>query len=166
MLHTRLAPPCRLPEGQQSDGVVSGGRGGGTPQTEDQPGLLDARIVALDSEGHPSLQALQHRTRPTGNVLVFYAFDLLQLEDVEPDARSVVQATDGAQPCRRHSSFTPFRGKHLDERRILRRVELRLLGFRRKCLTDQPESTLSRPNHHQVTTRTITGSSRPTSSNT
>jgi bifunctional non-homologous end joining protein LigD len=45
--------------------------------------LLDGEIVALDSEGRPSFQALQHRTSRTGHVLVYYAFDLLQLEDVD-----------------------------------------------------------------------------------
>jgi bifunctional non-homologous end joining protein LigD len=42
--------------------------------------LLDVEIVALDGEGHPSFQALQHRSRRTDHVLVYYAFDLLQLE--------------------------------------------------------------------------------------
>jgi bifunctional non-homologous end joining protein LigD len=41
--------------------------------------ILDGEIVALDPNGHPSFQALQHRS--TANVtLVFYAFDLLSLE--------------------------------------------------------------------------------------
>jgi bifunctional non-homologous end joining protein LigD len=42
--------------------------------------LLDGEIVALDGEGRPSFQALQHRTSRSGHVLVYYAFDLLQLE--------------------------------------------------------------------------------------
>jgi bifunctional non-homologous end joining protein LigD len=41
--------------------------------------VLDGEIVALDSNGRPSFQALQHRS--TGNLaLVYYAFDLLSLE--------------------------------------------------------------------------------------
>lgn len=45
--------------------------------------LLDGEIVALDGEGRPSFQALQHRTSRTGHVLVYYAFDLLQLEGAD-----------------------------------------------------------------------------------
>ncbi len=45
--------------------------------------LIDGEIVALDGEGRPSFQALQHRSSRTGHVLVYYAFDLLQLEDVD-----------------------------------------------------------------------------------
>ena len=42
------------------------------------PVLLDGEIVALDERGVPSFQALQHRTVKR-LVVVFYAFDLLQL---------------------------------------------------------------------------------------
>jgi bifunctional non-homologous end joining protein LigD len=45
--------------------------------------LLDGEMVALDGEGRPSFQALQHRSSRTGHVLVYYAFDLLQLEDLD-----------------------------------------------------------------------------------
>jgi bifunctional non-homologous end joining protein LigD len=45
--------------------------------------VLDGEIVALDDEGRPSFQALQHRTSRAGHVLVYYAFDLLQLEDAD-----------------------------------------------------------------------------------
>jgi len=38
--------------------------------------VLDGEIVALDEEGRPSFQALQHRTT-TKHRIVFYAFDLL-----------------------------------------------------------------------------------------
>ena len=41
--------------------------------------ILDGEIVALDSEGHPSFQALQHR-RTSALSVVYYAFDLLDLE--------------------------------------------------------------------------------------
>jgi bifunctional non-homologous end joining protein LigD len=43
-----------------------------------QRAILDGEIVALDGEGRPSFQALQHRTARTGHVLVFYASDILQ----------------------------------------------------------------------------------------
>ena len=39
-------------------------------------GVLDGEIVALDGEGRPSFQALQHRPLD-GHVVVFYAFELL-----------------------------------------------------------------------------------------
>jgi bifunctional non-homologous end joining protein LigD len=41
--------------------------------------ILDGEIVALDAEGHPSFQALQHR-RTSALTVVYYAFDLLELE--------------------------------------------------------------------------------------
>ncbi len=41
--------------------------------------VLDGEIVALDAEGRPSFQALQHR-RTSALSVVYYAFDLLELE--------------------------------------------------------------------------------------
>lgn len=41
--------------------------------------LLDGEVVALDAEGRPQFQALQHRASAAGDI-VYYAFDLLQLE--------------------------------------------------------------------------------------
>jgi bifunctional non-homologous end joining protein LigD len=40
--------------------------------------LIDGEIVALDGEGRPSFQALQHST--AAHAIVFYAFDLLHLD--------------------------------------------------------------------------------------
>jgi bifunctional non-homologous end joining protein LigD len=40
---------------------------------------VDGEIVALDPEGRPSFQALQHRSSTAGYQVVFYAFDLLHL---------------------------------------------------------------------------------------
>ncbi len=40
---------------------------------------LDGEIVAVDANGHPSFQALQHRGA-SGLPVVYYAFDLLELE--------------------------------------------------------------------------------------
>jgi bifunctional non-homologous end joining protein LigD len=40
--------------------------------------VLDGEIVALDAEGRPSFQALQHR-RTSALAVVYYAFDLLEL---------------------------------------------------------------------------------------
>lgn len=42
--------------------------------------VVDGEIVALDPEGRPSFQALQHRGSNRGHAIVFYAFDLLHLD--------------------------------------------------------------------------------------
>src|SRR5437762_1297577 len=47
--------------------------------------VLDGEIVALDDEGRPSFQALQHRST-AGLALVYYAFDLLSA-----DGQSLIQ---------------------------------------------------------------------------
>jgi bifunctional non-homologous end joining protein LigD len=41
--------------------------------------VVDGEIVALDENGRPSFQALQHRSRHKTGGVVFYAFDLLNL---------------------------------------------------------------------------------------
>jgi hypothetical protein len=41
--------------------------------------ILDGEIVALDANGHPSFQALQHRSTPGTFVIAYYAFDILSL---------------------------------------------------------------------------------------
>jgi bifunctional non-homologous end joining protein LigD len=43
--------------------------------------VVDGEIVALDPGGRPSFQALQHRGAHPGHTIVFYAFDLLHLDD-------------------------------------------------------------------------------------
>jgi bifunctional non-homologous end joining protein LigD len=45
-----------------------------------QRATVDGEVVAVDGNGRPSFQALQHRTAHTGHVIVFYAFDLLHLD--------------------------------------------------------------------------------------
>ena len=42
--------------------------------------VVDGEIVALDAQGSPSFQALQHRGAHPGHQIVFYAFDLLHLD--------------------------------------------------------------------------------------
>ena len=42
--------------------------------------VVNGEIVALDAQGSPSLQALQHRGSHPGHQIVFYAFDLLHLD--------------------------------------------------------------------------------------
>src|SRR5579871_2085218 len=43
--------------------------------------ILDGEIVALDADGRPSFQALQHR-RTSALAVVYYAFDLLAVDEV------------------------------------------------------------------------------------
>ena len=42
--------------------------------------VLDGEIVALAEDGRPSFQALQHRSAHASHTIVYYAFDVLQLE--------------------------------------------------------------------------------------
>ena len=41
--------------------------------------VIDGELVAVDANGHPSFQALQHRSAHPGHSILFYAFDLLNL---------------------------------------------------------------------------------------
>jgi bifunctional non-homologous end joining protein LigD len=41
--------------------------------------VIDGELVALDHEGRPSFQALQHRGSHPGHTLAYYAFDVLHL---------------------------------------------------------------------------------------
>jgi len=45
--------------------------------------ILDGEIVALDANGRPSFQALQHRAAHRNYAIVFYAFDVLHLDGIE-----------------------------------------------------------------------------------
>jgi bifunctional non-homologous end joining protein LigD len=50
--------------------------------------VLDGEIVALDADGRPSFQALQHR-RAGAHAVSYYAFDVLQVEqDSRPNAHA------------------------------------------------------------------------------
>jgi bifunctional non-homologous end joining protein LigD len=42
--------------------------------------IIDGELVAVDAEGRPSFQALQHRSEHPGHGVVYYAFDLLHLD--------------------------------------------------------------------------------------
>lgn len=42
--------------------------------------VVDGEIVAVDAQGRPSFQALQHRSAHPGYAVVFYAFDLLHVD--------------------------------------------------------------------------------------
>ena len=52
---------------------------------------VDGEIVALDEEGRPAFQALQHRSSHPQHKLVFYAFDLLHLDGVDLTRLPLVQ---------------------------------------------------------------------------
>jgi bifunctional non-homologous end joining protein LigD len=41
--------------------------------------VLDGEVVAVDANGRPSFQAVQHRAAHPDHHIVFYAFDLLHL---------------------------------------------------------------------------------------
>ncbi len=59
--------------------------------------VVDGEIVALDAQGSPSFQALQHRGSHPGHRIVFYAFDLLHLDgkDLTGDRVSSGRAEEG-----------------------------------------------------------------------
>jgi bifunctional non-homologous end joining protein LigD len=42
--------------------------------------VVDGEIVAVDASGHPSFQALQHRSAHPGHTIAFYAFDVVHLD--------------------------------------------------------------------------------------
>jgi bifunctional non-homologous end joining protein LigD len=42
--------------------------------------IVDGEVVAVDANGRPSFQALQHRRAQPGHAIAFYAFDLLHLD--------------------------------------------------------------------------------------
>jgi bifunctional non-homologous end joining protein LigD len=42
--------------------------------------ILDGEVVALDANGRPSFQALQHRSAYPSHAIAYYAFDLLHLD--------------------------------------------------------------------------------------
>jgi bifunctional non-homologous end joining protein LigD len=52
--------------------------------------LLDGEVVALDEQGRPSFQSLQHR-RSSPATIVYYAFDLLSLEGEDWRSRPLAE---------------------------------------------------------------------------
>ena len=54
-----------------------------------QSAVVDGEVVAVDAQGHPSFQALQHRSAHPGHAVVFYAFDLLHLDGESLAARTL-----------------------------------------------------------------------------
>ena len=53
--------------------------------------VVDGEIVALDLQGRPSFQALQHRGSHPGHQIVFYAFDLLHLDGKDLTAEPLLK---------------------------------------------------------------------------
>ena len=53
--------------------------------------VVDGEIVALDMQGRPSFQALQHRGSHPGHQIVFYAFDLLHLDGKDLPAEPLLK---------------------------------------------------------------------------
>jgi bifunctional non-homologous end joining protein LigD len=53
--------------------------------------VVDGEIVALDAQGSPSFQALQHRGSHSGHQIVFYAFDLLHLNGKDLTGEPLLQ---------------------------------------------------------------------------
>jgi len=49
--------------------------------------VVDGEVVAIDGNGHPSFQALQHRGAHPGHTIVFFAFDLLHLDGDDLQSR-------------------------------------------------------------------------------
>jgi len=61
--------------------VATAGRG-----VKAKHAIVDGEIVAVDASGRPSFQALQHRSLHPNHQILFYAFDLLDLngQDLTP----------------------------------------------------------------------------------
>ena len=53
--------------------------------------VLDGELVALDAQGRPSFQALQHRSAHPHHRVVFYAFDLLHVDGDDHAALPLVR---------------------------------------------------------------------------
>ena len=63
--------------------------------------VVDGEIVALDAQGSPSFQALQHRGSHPGHQIVFYAFDLLHLDGTDLTGRAAAEAQSAARASAR-----------------------------------------------------------------
>jgi ATP-dependent DNA ligase len=53
--------------------------------------VIDGEIVAMDAEGRPSFQALQHRGSDQGHRIAFHAFDVLHLNGVGLTGKSLTE---------------------------------------------------------------------------
>jgi hypothetical protein len=57
--------------------------------------VADGEIVALDLQGRPSFQALQHRGLHPGHQIVYYAFDLLHVDGEDLTRRPLLKRQNG-----------------------------------------------------------------------
>jgi bifunctional non-homologous end joining protein LigD len=71
-------------------GMYPGIAAAGSRLNADQA-VVDGEIVALDAQGSPSFQALQHRGSHAGHQIVFYAFDLLHLDGKDLTAERLLK---------------------------------------------------------------------------
>jgi bifunctional non-homologous end joining protein LigD len=53
--------------------------------------VVDGEVVAVDANGKPSFQALQHRAAHRGHTVVFFAFDLLHLDGEDFTSRPLIE---------------------------------------------------------------------------
>jgi bifunctional non-homologous end joining protein LigD len=69
--------------------------------------VVDGEIVALDAQGSPSFQALQHRGSHPGHQIVFYAFDLLHLDGKDLTAEPLLKRRARLARVLEGSEFLP-----------------------------------------------------------
>jgi ATP dependent DNA ligase domain len=62
---------------------------------------IDGEIVAVDSDGRPSFQALQHSASQAGHSIIFYAFDLVHLDGEDLTQETAHGASEAPQEGRR-----------------------------------------------------------------
>lgn len=67
--------------------------------------VLDGEIVAVDSKGRPSFQALQHRATHPGHAIAFYAFDLLHLAGKDLTGAPLQERRAGLPEVLNHSGI-------------------------------------------------------------
>src|SRR5581483_7226618 len=83
--------------------------------------VVDGEIVALDESGRPAFQALQHRSSHPHHQIVFYAFDVLNVDgrDVMSEAiekrRALLPRLVGKNPVIRVSDDLPGSASHVLE---------------------------------------------------
>ena len=53
--------------------------------------VLDGEVIAIDPQGRPSFQALQHRSSHRDHQIVFYAFDVLHLDGHDLTAEPLIK---------------------------------------------------------------------------
>jgi bifunctional non-homologous end joining protein LigD len=67
--------------------------------------VIDGELVALDADGRPSFQALQHRSMYLKHTVVFYAFDLLHLNGEDVIGQTLEERTSKLPPLLKGSGL-------------------------------------------------------------